>query len=440
MATRLIEESRISRLDPGRSPAPGAYVLYWMQAAVRTRHNQALELAAQLANRHGVPLLVFFGIDPDYPESSARHHRFLIEGLGAITSTLDRRRIGLRVEVGPPPDLAAGLAGDSVLVVTDRSYLRHLRRWRHDMADGVAVPVYEVETNLVVPVEVASDKAEYAARTIRPKIHRHLDDYLIDLTTTAVDHDGRHLGGGVDLSDPDGLIGSLGVDGRVRPSDNLRGGEHQARAVLDHFIGHSLADYSDRRSEPTVPTTSGLSPFLHFGHISPITILLALSEHTDGPGREAFVEELVVRRELAHNYTWYRPDYDTYDALPEWARTTLAEHATDPRPHLYSLSDLETARTHDRYWNAAMVEMRETGFMHNYMRMYWGKQILAWTESPRRAFQRALYLNNRYLLDGRDPNSYANVAWCFGLHDRPWPEREVFGKVRTMTSGGLRSK
>ena len=442
MASAIVEPTRIHRLDDGRSPARGGHVLYWMQSAVRTFHNQALEYAARRANHHGVPLLVCFGIDDGYPESSARHHRFMLEGLAAVAPTLDRRRIGFRVERGSPPAVAAGLAHGACEVVTDRGYLAVHRAWRRSLVSSVQVPVTEVETNLVVPVETASDKREYAARTLRPKIHRHLEDHLVELATTPLDHDGRPLGGGVDVSRPEEVLAALDVDRSVPPTDRVRGGEHRARATLDRFLGERLEGYGVRRGEPALEATSGLSPYLHFGHLSPVAVVLAARRISGGTGLDydTLVEELVVRRELAHNYVWFEPEHESYTALPQWARATLDRHRDDPRSHVYTRAQLEAGETHDRYWNAAMAEMRETGYLHNHMRMYWGKQIIMWTNTPEFAHQTALHLNNRYLLDGRDPNSYANIGWLFGLHDRPWQERDVVGTVRSMTSGGLERK
>ncbi len=440
MATGVIEPERVHVLADREPNGAGSYVLYWMQSAVRTSHNQALEYAVQTANRHQVPLLVAFGIDVDYPESSPRHHRFMLQGLSAIESTLRQRQIGLRVEIGSPPDVAGDLAGDAVEMITERSYLRHLRRWRADLAETIEVPVTEIETNLVVPVETVSDKREYAARTIRPKIHAHLERFLVDLRTTAVERDGTTLSGGVDVSDPDTLLSELGISGDVQPTARFDGGQHQAAAALERFLEERSERYQELRGEPSAESVSHLSPYLHFGHISPITAVLAAADVMRADDYDTFVEELVVRRELSHNYTWFEPDYDSYSALPDWARKTLAEHRDDARPHRYTRPELEAAETHDRYWNASMIEMRETGYLHNYMRMYWGKRILQWTNTPEYGYGTALELNNKYLLDGRDPNSYVGVAWCFGLHDRAWNERDVFGKVRTMTADGLKRK
>lgn len=437
-----IQPGRVHQLGPDRDAADGDFVLYWMQAAVRTTANHALEFAAERANELGVPLLVVFVVDPGYPESSLRHHRFLLEGLDSVAPRLADRRAGFRVEVGSPPRVVARLAGEAAELVTDRGYLRHQREWRRNVADEVSVPMHEVETNLVVPVEVASDKQEYAARTLRPRIHRHLEDYLLEPHEIDLEHDGSGLGGGLDVSDVDQALGQLDVDESVPPSARFTGGEAAALERLDGFLEGLVDGYDETRGEPGVAGTSELSPYLHFGHLSPITVVARARQATGGRGTDydTLVEELVVRRELSHNYTWYQPGYDSYRALPEWARETLDDHRNDPREHVYSIEELEAADTHDPYWNAAMIEMRDTGYMHNYMRMYWGKQIILWSESPEGAFDTALTLNNRYFLDGRDPNSYAGVGWCFGLHDRGWPEREVIGKVRTMTSGGLERK
>lgn len=440
MPDSSIPPARVHPLSEGRRDPAGTFVLYWMQSAVRTTANHALEFAAERANTLGLPLLVAFVIDPDYPESSARHHGFLLEGLTAAAPRLAARRAGFTVEIGHPPEVIPQMASSAAEVVTDRGYMRIQRRWRSEIAEAISVPMSEVETNLVVPVELASDHVEYAARTLRPKIHRHLEDWLLEPPTIDLQRDGRGLSSGIDVAEA--KVDRLGVDTSVAPSVRFRGGEDEAKRALDHFLSELIDGYATARGEPGTMGTSGLSPYLHFGQISPISIVLAARQATGGQGDdyETLVEELVVRRELSHNFTWFQPDYDSYESLPGWARTTLDDHRSDPRRHIYSRDRLEAAETHDDYWNAAMIEMRETGYMHNYMRMYWGKQIIFWSESPEEAFATALYLNNRYFLDGRDPNSHAGVGWCFGLHDRAWPDREVIGKVRTMTSGGLKRK
>jgi deoxyribodipyrimidine photo-lyase len=442
---------RRERLLNDRPPRAGAYVLYWMQRAQRTGHNHALEAAVAKANELSLPVLVAFGLTDDYPEANLRHYRFMAEGLRDVATELRDRGIAFVVRRGEPPAVAAELAGSAAFVVCDAAYLRHLRRWRGEVAGATAATVVEIETDICVPVEVTSDKREYAARTIRKKVMGRLDDFLdapqpVRPTRPVSEIPSTVFTEAVDPSDPAALCDMLELDRSVSPVPwFLEGGEHAARDRFAAFLADRAHLYAENRNEPATSDTSYMSPYLHFGHVSPLHLVLRMREaaQQDGGIRESlesFVEELVVRRELAQNYVFFESRYDRYEALPEWARTTLAEHASDTRPALYSTAELERAETHDEYWNAAMREMVATGYMHNYMRMYWGKKILEWTEDPAEAFRRTLYLNNRYFLDGRDPASFANVAWVFGLHDRAWPQREVFGKVRTMKASGLERK
>jgi len=297
----------------------------------------------------------------------------------------------------------------------------------------------------VIPVEEVSDKHEYAARTIRPKIHRKLADYLVAVKPTKVSHSSLNLdiAGNIDPTDPEKLLTKLKVDRSVPPSSRFEGGEIAAARALRLFIAKKLGSYAVDRNEPSAGGTSTMSPYLHFGHISPIEIALAVRDHEASPkeDRDAYLEELIVRRELSINYVHFCPKYDSYDQLPDWAKKALEQHRHDERPEKYSLKELEEAKTTDAYWNAAQLEMTRTGFMHNYMRMYWGKKILEWSPDAKEAFARTLYLNNKYFIDGRDPNAYANVAWIYGLHDRPWgPARKIFGTIRYMNAAGLKRK
>ncbi|MFW5718293.1 MAG: deoxyribodipyrimidine photo-lyase [Spirochaetota bacterium] len=461
----------------------GRFVLYWMQRSRRARYNHALELAVKVANERGVPVVVAFGLAADYPEASERHYRFMLEGLRETAAIVRERGIGFVVRIGEPQEVALEAGRDAVAIVCDRGYLAHLRRWRYELARAARCRVIEVESDLVVPVEEASSKQEYAARTIRPRVHRALGRYLLPLEPEHVrvrvgDDAGAESTVGMKPDDPvlrgeslehiDALLERLAPPAVPAAVDRFfRGGSGEARRRLDSFISDSLPDYEERRSEPGLDVCSGLSPYLHFGQISELEIALELGAQrfVDGleagtaemsnrsgsvgmrtdservaSSRDAFLEELLVRRGLAHNYVWYAKEYDRYTTLPEWARKTLREHDSDEREHVYSYDDLVAADTHDPYWNAAMREMLATGFMHNYMRMYWGKKVLEWTREPSEAFYRLLTLNNTWFLDGRDPNSYANVAWVFGLHDRPWTERPIFGNVRYMNANGLKRK
>jgi len=441
--SRVIHERRIQHLN-GKQPSDGSYVLYWMQQSQRVRFNHALEYAIRGANASDRSLVVGFGLMDDYPEADERHYSFMLEGLQEVERDLGERKIKFVVRFGAPDDVALELAKRAALVVCDRGYLRHQRRWRERVASEVGCPVVQVESDIVVPVEVASDKQETAARTLRPKIERQRDDFLSGLSPTSPIKDSRRLSitGDVDLSDVPGLLRRLNLDGDVKPVKRLRGGSSKARRRLAAFLRHRLEGYDERRNEPSEWHSSFMSPYLHFGQISPVEIALKVRDARGGAeeDHDAYLEELIVRRELAINFVYYHEDYDSYESLPRWARETLGEHRTDPREHVYTRSQLEAAETHDAYWNAAMREMVHTGFMQNYMRMYWGKKILEWCRTPEYAYRTALYLNNKYFLDGRDASSYANVAWCFGLHDRGWTERAVFGKVRYMNDRGLERK
>jgi deoxyribodipyrimidine photo-lyase len=435
----VIQDDRIRRLNDGVTGA-GRYVLYWMQASCRAECNHALEYTIRQANELGKPVLACFGLTADFPEANARHYTFLLEGLRDAQAALERRGIPLVVRRGRPDEVAAGLAREACFVVTDRGYLRVQREWRDRAAAAIPRALVQVESDVVVPVETAAAHAQYAAATLRPRIARLLPRFLVPLRETRMR--ARPLARpptGIPLDDIPAIVRELGVDASVPPVPAPRGGSRAAGARLCDFLEDGLRRYDEDRSDPGLTGQSGLSPYLHFGHISPLQIALAVRERR-GAGARAFLEELIVRRELGMNMARYDDAYDRFAVLPAWCRGTLLAHARDPRPHLYTPRQLETARTHDPYWNAAQTEMILTGTMHGYMRMYWGKKILEWTESPERAFRTALRLNNRYQLDGRDPNSFAGVAWVFGKHDRPWAERPVFGLVRYMNAAGLERK
>ena len=439
----MIQYTRIRHLnnDPRRNG--GAYVLYWMQEAQRPRGNAALEVAIAEANRLEMPVVAAFGLMDGYPEENARHYGFLLEGLADCAADLRARGIEFAVRRGAPVDAALALAEDAAVVVCERGYLPAQVGWRARLASEAACAVLQVETETVVPVEAVSDKSEYAARTIRPKIHRIWDEYLIPLDETEP-HLAADLGleSDIDPADPVAALAVLDVDRSVAPVRRFRGGQREARRRLADFVDGTLDGYGAGRNQPADGATSYMSPYLHFGHISPVEIALAVRTAESGTDtdRAAYIEELIVRRELAYNHVAFEPGFASYESLPEWARRTLADHAGDPREHLYDRAALEACKTHDPYWNAAMREMVHTGFMHGYMRMYWAKKILEWSPTPEQAFATTLALNNRFFLDGRDPNSWANVAWCYGLHDRAWTERAIFGKIRYMNANGLKRK
>jgi deoxyribodipyrimidine photo-lyase len=437
----MIPDARIRPLND-RAPVAGAYVLYWMQQSQRAAGNPALEYAIGEANRLGLPLVVGFGLMAAYPDANRRHYAFMLQGLQEVERALGARGIGFVVRRGRPDEVALGLAAGAALAVCDAGYLRHQKQWRATFAREAPCRVTQVEGDVVVPVELASDKQESAARTLRPKLNRVWDAWLTELDELPVDQRGCELRSELELSDLETILDRLGLDDSVPPVRRFTGGTSAARERLQGFLEHGLEGYARGRSEPAAMQCSLLSPYLHFGQISPVEIALRVQGARAGVAddRAAYLEELIVRRELAVNFVHFNHHYDRYDCLPAWARRSLEAHTGDRRDHSYSRSRLEGAGTHDRYWNAAMREMVHTGYMHNRMRMYWAKKILEWSPSPEAAYATALHLNNRYFLDGRDASSYANVAWTFGLHDRPWPERPKFGKVRSMMASGLERK
>jgi deoxyribodipyrimidine photo-lyase len=437
-----IPSTRIRVLN-GAEPQPGGrYVLYWMQQSQRARFNPALEFAIGQANARGLPVLVCFGLTDGYPEANARHYTFMLEGLADVDRALQERGIGFVIGRGSPDQIALRFAHEAALTVCDRGYLKPQKEWRATVARQATCPLVQIEGDMVVPVETASPKHEVGARTLRPKLHRVWDEYMSPLASEPVHRPAHDLAArsDVDLADVPALVRSLDVDQTVPSVRRFQGGTTHAWARLERFLGQPLSRYAKNRSVPEAGAASHMSPYLHFGQISPVEIALAIRAARSGnqDDRSAYLEELIVRRELAMNHVFYDERYDTYETVPDWARRTLDSRRSDQRPYLYTSGQLAAGQTHDRYWNAAMLEMRETGFMHNHMRMYWGKKVLEWSPSPEEAFETTLRLNNRFFLDGRDANSFTNVAWVFGLHDRPWGPRNVFGNVRSMSQNSLR--
>lgn len=420
----------------------GHYVLYWMQQAQRVKYNHALAYAIEEANARDLPVVVVFGLTDDYPEANERHYAFLLEGLCDVAQALNKKKIRFVLCHASPDEAVLRFAKDAALLVMDRGYLKIQKLWRKHVVEKASCEVVQVETDVVVPVDVVTDKEEYAARTIRPKIHKVLDEYLVPLKMGSVKKSSLDMTfEGVDVLDVDGVLSQMKIDRSVGRVDAFVGGENTAQKMLKTFIQKRIQGYAVKRNDPNVNGVSHMSPYLHFGQISPLDILLQVQDAVgQTEDTDAYLEELVVRRELSMNFVHHNSDYDSYDALPDWAQKTLAKHEDDVRDYVYDLETWETAQTHDPYWNAAQLEMVKTGKMHNYMRMYWGKKIIEWSETPQKAFEMALFLNNKYELDGRDANSFTGIAWCFGKHDRPWKERAVFGTVRYMNAKGLMRK
>jgi deoxyribodipyrimidine photo-lyase len=435
----MIQPQRIKLLN-AREPRDGKYLLYWMQASQRAEYNHALEYSILQANKLRQPVVVFFGLTDRFPEANERHYFFMLEGLREVQSSLKQRGILMIIRHRSPEKGVVELSKNASLIVVDRGYLRIQRKWRRYAAEHVGCPLVQVESDVVVPVEESSPKEEYTAATFRPKIGSKLKAYLTPLKKNKPRVGSLNMRlDTLDIGDTDKVLSGLRIDRRVTRVTSFRGGTSEAKRHFESFLKKKLRHFESLRNDPTVDYLSNLGPYLHFGQISPLYPALKVLR-AKSAGKEAFLEELLVRRELSMNFVFYNGSYDSYDGLPQWAKRTLGEHKKDRREYVYTLQELEDAETHDPYWNAAQQEMRIKGKMHGYMRMYWGKKILEWTRTPEEAFRMAIFLNNKYELDGRDPNGFTGVAWCFGKHDRPWKERRIFGKVRYMNADGLRRK
>jgi deoxyribodipyrimidine photo-lyase len=366
----------------------------------------------------------------------------MLKGLREVENRLAELNIPFFLLIGPPEQqlpafLTKHETGD---LVTDFDPLRIKRKWKEEVAARVNSTIYEVDARNIVPCWEASGKKEYAAYTLRPKIHRLLPEFVGEFPLLQ-----RHpfnWSETVSGSNWDQAERSLKIDRSVPEIDWLLPGEEAAAAALEHFLATRLNTYGSRRNDPTINAVSHLSPYLHFGQISAQRVALEVQKKkSNKESRDAFLEELTVRRELSDNFCFYNPDYDRFAGFPEWAQKTLNEHRGDQREYIYSLEHFEGGKTHDELWNAAQLEMVNTGKMHGYMRMYWAKKILEWTPSPEDALEIATLLNDKYELDGRDTNGYVGIAWSIGgVHDRAWKERPIFGKIRYMSYGGCKAK
>ena len=435
----MFHDERIKPLN-SKMAYKGSYVLYWMQAAQRAQYNHALQYSIKRANKLKTPVMALFGITDNYPEANLRHYHFMLEGLKDTKEALEKNGIKLVIKHQSPELAVVALAKNACCVVVDAGHTRIQRKWRQYAAKNVKCLLEEVETNLIVPVMKASDKENFSAGTLRPRINKRLPEYLLKIKHSKPLYSSLDIKfNSFDIKNVELALSKLNIDKSFGTVKNFKGGTNQANRRLKDFIKNKLAHYADLRNNPCLDATSNMSPYLHFGQISPLYIALKVLE-SDSPGKEAYLEELIVRRELSHNFVFYNAKYDSFDCLPPWAKKTLNLHYRDKRDYIYSLKEFEQAKTHDLYWNAAQKEMVITGKMHGYMRMYWGKKILEWSKNPKEGFRIALHLNNKYELDGRDPNGFAGIAWCFGKHDRAWAERKVFGKIRYMNAAGLKKK
>ena len=431
----LIENPRVRIRRAGWPDTSGTCIVYWMQRSQRGVDNPALDVAIEAGNTLGKPVVVFFAPVPFYPNANLRHYKFLVEGIPDIAEALAKRGVGFVLRRYPEHSLLKFCEEvRAAMVVGDENPMREPEHWRALATKKLRVPFWTVDSDVIVPSRLI-EKEQYAAFHIRKKLHADLDLFL---------HKPKNPHAKVPWKKPS-HVDSLNVHFDVTKGWELnrsvglvggfKGGTAEGQRLLREFVRRKLGEYSRDRNHPELEGTSRLSPYLHFGHIGPLTVALAVND-ADAPKaqKDVFLNQLLTWRELAVNFVTYNPNYDNFEAGENWAHKTLAEHAKDPRPYLYSERQLENAETHDALWNAAQMQMVNTGWMHNYMRMYWAKKILEWTRTPAEAYQIAVELNDKYELDGRDPNGYAGIAWSIvGKFDRPWFRRPVFGLIRYMS-------
>lgn len=435
----MINPKRVRLLQTGSEN--NGPVIYWMSRDQRVHDNWALLFAQQLALEKKLPLAVVFNIVPDFLEAAIRQYGFMLKGLKELAHELELYNIRFFITTGKPeeeiPDLIKSF--NAAILVTDFDPLRIKRIWKRDIAEKIQIPFYEVDAHNIVPCLQASDKLEFAAYTIRPKINKALIEFIDEFPPLKKMRKSEIES---DKIDWDKISKSLKIDFTVKEVDWIKPGEKAAINNLNHFLENKFEQYHELRNDPNKDAQSNLSPYLHFGQISAQRVALEIQRFNGNKESEkSFLEELIVRRELSDNFCYFNPKYDSFEGFPDWAKTTLNEHRKDEREFVYSLEEFEHAKTHEDLWNSAQRELLTTGKLHGYMRMYWAKKILEWSKSPEEALRIAIYLNDKYELDGRDPNGYTGCAWSIGgVHDRPWFERPVYGKIRYMNRNGAKNK
>ena len=439
-----VDHTRITLLNDSL-PAAGSCVIYWMQKDQRPDDNWALLRAAELANQHSVPLVVAFFVSEKIRNAYVRQFDFMLCGLAETATELRQHGAGFVMRHGSPVRGITELAIEvsAIAVVTDQSYLQLGKSRRRAAATTLSVPLEAIDAAMIVPPHELADKQLWAAYVARPKLRDHLERYLTDYPELELAQPWQGQLEGLDDQDPDAVMAGLNLDASVQPV-TLPAGPMAARARLDKFVSE-VASYETSRNDPNADATSRLSAYLRFGQLSSQRVVWELRH---SPGYEgdkaaifAYIDEIVTWRELSTNFCRYNETYNSYAGIPDWAKRSLEAHGGDQREFVYTTAEFEAAVTHDELWNAAQMEMVKTGRMHGYMRMYWAKKMLEWTASPADAIEAAVYLNDKYELDGREPGGYTGILWAIGgLHDRPWFEREVYGQVRYMNYNGAKKK
>jgi deoxyribodipyrimidine photo-lyase len=419
----------------GPPDSEGACVVHWMQRAQRGMDNPALDVAIEAANALGKPVVVFFAPVPFYPHANLRHYTFLAQGIPDIADALEKRNAGFVLRRYPEHSLIKFCEEvRPALVIGDENPLRETEQWRQSVAKQLRVPLWTVDADVIVPSKLL-EKEQYAVHVIRPRLQKQLDRFLVRAANPKAKIAWKPPRGLQSLPIDSDITEGWLLDRSVEPVAGFRGGSREALKRLEEFVSKKLKNYGKLRNHPESDGTSDLSPYLHFGHLGPLTVALAVQK-ADAPKteKEIFLNQLIIWRELSINLVRFNPNYDNFECGEPWAHRTLAAHAKDPRPVVYSERQLENAETHDPLWNAGQMEMVNQGWMHNYVRMYWAKKILEWSKSPAEAHQIAVHLNDKYEMDGRDPNGYAGIAWSMvGKFDRPWFERPIFGLIRYMS-------
>jgi deoxyribodipyrimidine photo-lyase len=444
---RWSDDARVMVRRGGAPDPNGRCVVYWMQRAQRGVDNHAVDLAVDIANLLELPLVVYFAGISNFPHANLRHYTFLNQGLADIETDLAARNISFVMRRAPHESHERLLAEvRAAFLIGDENPMREPERWRKHLASRIEIPFWTVDTDVVVPSKLM-ERPQYGAYTIRPRLYRLLPEYLHPYRNPHLGHKWKKPRGFyVDSVHEDMTRDWRDLDRSVAPVEAWKGGTHAALERLKSFTGMLLGDYDAQRNHPETDGTSCMSPYLHFGHLGPITIALAVEAAVKAnpklrAARDSYFNELIVWRELAVNFIRYTAKYDSPECAESWAKATIAEHAGDEREHVYTLDQLESAQTYDALWNAGQIQMVRYGWMHNYVRMYWAKKILEWTPDVATAMKYAIYLNDKYFLDGRDPNGYAGIAWAIlGKFDRAWGERPVFGKIRYMSGASTGKK
>ena len=444
----LQQDARVTVRRDGPPDPRGKCVVYWMQRAQRGIDNHAVNLAVGIANELGLPLVVYFAAISNFPNANLRHYAFLQQGLVDIEQHLAERNISF-VMRRAPNESHERLIHDvqAAMVIGDENPMREPERWRKRLAETLDIPFWTVDTDVVIPSKLI-EKAQYGAYTIRPRLYRLLPEFLVPYENPHAIHAWkRPMRFHADSVDEDITAGWPNLDRSVPPVTTRHGGTRAGLKRLEIFTSRILATYEADRNKPEMDGTSALSPYLHYGHLGPQTIALAVQAAVVAnpalqSAKDSFFNELIAWRELAVNFVKYSPDtYDTHESAENWAKLSIADHARDEREYVYTLPQLEAAQTYDELWNASQIQMVETGWMHNTMRMYWAKKILEWTPDVATAVRYAIYMNDKYELDGRDPNGYSGIAWSMlGKFDRPWFDRPIFGKIRYMSGASTGRK